>query len=52
MQLGGYIPGMIEASCLILGVTLLLAGISKLRNPAAFAAGVMEYKILPKLVAC
>lgn len=47
MQLGGTIPGMIEAYCLILGVTLLLAGLSKLRSPAAFAAGVMEYKILP-----
>jgi hypothetical protein len=47
MQSGEYIPGMIKASCIILGVTLLLAGISKLRNPAAFAAGVMEYKILP-----
>lgn len=51
VNIGEIIPSLVKASCIVLGITLLLAGYSKLRAPSAFIAVVLEYKILPTSLA-
>ena len=41
------VAGLAVALRWILGATLLLSGVGKLRNPVAFVAGVLQYDVLP-----
>ncbi len=44
---GGYIATLILPLRLILGITLVLAGIEKMRHLSSFVAGVLRYQVLP-----